>query len=117
MFLAEPTKFDMHKKKILFALNQMKGGYAEEWVNTVVERYLTDATTLSTWEAFKLRLDAEFADVVEKESAYIELGKLRQKGMMVPEFFTRFDYLVGRAGLSVDRHNDLLITLLKPALD
>ena len=63
-------------KKILFALNQMKGGYAEEWANTVVERYLSDTTTLGTWEAFKSRLDMEFVDVMEKESAYIELGKL-----------------------------------------
>ena len=104
-------------KKILFALNQMKGGYAEEWANTVVERYLTDTTTLSTWEVFKSRLDMEFADVVEKESTYIELGKLWQKGMSVLEFFTKFDYLIGKAGLSADCHNDLLMTLLEPALD
>ena len=37
--------------------------------------------------------------------------------MSVPEFFTKFDYLVGKAGLSADRHNDLLMTLLEPALD
>ena len=30
MFLAEHTKFNTDKKKTLFALNQMKGGYAEE---------------------------------------------------------------------------------------
>src|ERR1700730_5235829 len=99
-------------KKILFALNQMKGGYAEEWANTVVERYLTDTTTVGTWEVFKSRLDAEFMDVAEKESVYIELGKLQQKGMSVPEFFTKFDYLIGKAGLSTDHHNNLLMMLL-----
>src|SRR3984893_1751344 len=34
MFLAEHAKYNMHEKKILFTLNQMKGGYAEEWANT-----------------------------------------------------------------------------------
>ena len=76
LFIVEAAKYDMPIKKILFALNQMKGGYAEEWANTVVERYLADTTTLGTWEVFKARLDAEFMDVVEKESTYIELGKL-----------------------------------------
>src|ERR1700719_846753 len=57
MFIADAAKFDTPIKKILFALNQMKGGYAEEWANTVVERYLTDTTTLGTWEVFKARLD------------------------------------------------------------
>ena len=116
LFIVEAAKFDMPIKKILFALNQMKGGYAEEWANMVVERYLSDTTTLGTWEVFKARLDVEFADVTEKESTYIELGKLWQKGMTVPEFFTKFNYLIGKAGLSADRHNDLL-TLLEPALD
>src|ERR1700731_726673 len=117
LFIVEAAKFDMPIKKILFALNQMKGGYAEEWANMVVERYLSDTTTLGTWEVFKARLDVEFADVTEKESTYIELGKLWQKGMTVPEFFTKFNYLIGKAGLSADRHNNLLMTLLEPALD
>src|ERR1700726_1228544 len=117
MFLAEPTKFDMHKKKILFALNQMKGGYAEEWVNTIVERYLMDMATLTTWDTFKVKLDVGFVNVAEKESAYLELMKLWQKGSSVLEFFTRFDYLVGKARLTEDCHNDLLITMLEPTLD
>src|ERR1700730_10129869 len=117
LFIAEAMKFNMPIKKILFALNQMKGGYVEEWANTVVERYLSDTTMLGMWEVFKLRLDMEFADVAEKESVYIELGKLQQKGMSVPEFFTKFDYLIGKARLSADHHNDLLMTLLEPALD
>ena len=66
----------MHEKKILFTLNQMKGRYAEEWANTIVERYLMDTTTLTTWDAFKVKLDVEFADIVEKESAYLDLMKL-----------------------------------------
>ena len=37
--------------------------------------------------------------------------------MSVPEFFMKFDYLIGKAGLSADCHNDLLMTLLEPALD
>src|SRR6202043_3645331 len=103
--------------KILFALNQMKGRYVEEWVNTIVERYLTDAATLTTWDAFKAKLDVEFTDIAEKESAYLELMKLWQKGSSVLEFFTRFNYLVGKAGLTEDHHNDLLITMLEPTLD
>ena len=95
----------------------MKGGYAEEWANTIVERYLMDAATLTTWDTFKAKLDVEFANVVEKESAYLELMKLQQKGSSVLEFFTRFDYLVRKARLTEDCHNDLLITILKPALD
>ena len=98
----------MHKKKILFALNQMKGRYVEEWANTIMERYLTDTTMLTTWEAFKAKLDVEFTDSVEKEHAYLELMKLRQKGSMVLEFFTRFNFLVGKAGLTEALHNDLL---------
>src|ERR1700731_4466637 len=113
----EQLKYDTHEKKILFALNQMKGGYAEEWANMIVERYLMDAATLTTWDAFKVKLDVKFADVVEKESAYLDLMKLQQKGSSVLEFFTRFNYLVRKARLTEDRHNDLLITILKPTLD
>src|ERR1700731_2093003 len=71
MFLAEHLKYDMHEKKILFTLNQMKGRYAEEWANMVMERYIMDSTMLTTWDAFKSRLDVKFADVVEKESMYL----------------------------------------------
>ena len=117
MFLAEHLKYDMHEKKILFTLNQMKGRYAEEWANMVMERYIMDSTMLTTWDAFKSRLDVKFADVVEKESMYLELMKLQKKGSSVLEFFTQFDYLVGKAGLTEDRHNDLLITILEPTLN
>ena len=102
LFLTELLKYNRHEKKTLFALNQMKGRYAEEWANTIVERYLMDASTLTTWDAFRAKLDVEFADVAEKESAYLELMKLQQKGSSVPEFFTRFDYLVGKARLTED---------------
>ena len=117
MFLMEHAKYDTHEKKILFALNQMKGGYAEEWANTIVERYLMDSTTLTTWEAFKAKLDIKFANMAKKEHTYLELMKLQQKESTVPEFFTRFDFLVRKAGLMEDCHNDLLITILKPALN
>src|ERR1700726_1939179 len=56
MFLTEHLKYDMHEKKILFTLNQMKGRYAEEWANMVMERYIMDSTMLTTWDAFKSRL-------------------------------------------------------------
>jgi hypothetical protein len=82
----------------------------------VIEKFMMDNVTLMNWDAFKTRLDAEFMDSVEKENAYLKLARLKQGSMLVNEFLTRFDFLNAKVGLTDTIHNDLLITLLEPAL-
>ena len=71
---------------------------------------------IPTWETFKTWLDVEFVDTIEKENAYLALTKLWQGLMTANEFVTKFNHLATNAGSTEAIHNELLITIFKPAL-
>jgi hypothetical protein len=63
-FMANPDDFPTHQRRILFTLSYMKGGIAQMWAESYIERVMTEdrENFFDTWIVFLRGLDKAFTD-------------------------------------------------------
>ena len=106
------TYFDTDEKKVLFALSYLQGGRAGPWADDYAERMEEANFTMPTWNAFVTKMTTRFADHDDKKHAAITLQHLQQKKMTADDYFTEFDQLARRAGMSDPVHDEYKIRLI-----
>jgi hypothetical protein len=100
---------------ILTTLSFMRGGYADEFcqeiVNTAISQSLTD---WGTWDDFRTKLEDRFRDKNFRKDRREHLEHFRQTKMLVDEYFTKLDMLFADAGVTDDAEK---IRLLEKGLN
>jgi hypothetical protein len=88
---------------IWFVLSYMKGGDAELWANTYVDRALEN-DNWGSWVGFLDALARDFGNKTEPRKALEELGRLQQNKKTAAEYFLKFEQLADIAGVDLDRY-------------
>ena len=102
LFLGEPGRYTSDEVCIATALSYIDGDNVLFWKQRKIEqaRY----GEIQTWEEFEHDFRSTFSPLNESNDALLALQKHRmQTGWTIREFNARFNYLIGKSGISDDK--------------
>ena len=114
------TDLDTDEKQIRFALSFMKGGLPEKFMANFIDQVIEQTTDPKDWgtlAVFNRLFDEAFKDKNKKSNAENQIALLKQGSKMAEEFFAEFDQLAYIAGYNDGHHGDILIKLIKDAIN
>jgi hypothetical protein len=97
---------------IWFALSYMKGGVAELWANTYMDKALEE-NDWGMWEVFLDQLAKDFGNAKEPRKALEEMSKLYQGKKTAAEYFLCIEQLVNVAGIDINHYPHILLYIEK----
>jgi hypothetical protein len=101
--MANWTKFKEKESMIWFTLSYTKGGDAELWANSYVNRAM-ESNNWGTWEDFLDQLAKDFRNIEEPWKALEELEKLQQGKKLATEYFLKFEQLADLVGINLNHY-------------
>ncbi|KAG0027962.1 Retrotransposon-derived protein peg10, partial [Gryganskiella cystojenkinii] len=105
-----PDAFRNEKSKVNYAFASLKGPAAEFFAPIVAGQIPDTEGYLATFDSFAAILDTTFGNQLQVDEANHQLQRLRQHGMTITEYTTKFKTLVSRAGwepkASLGRYKD-----------
>jgi hypothetical protein len=104
--------FKEKESMIWFALSYMKGGEAELWANSYVNKALEE-NDWRMWETFLDSLAKDFGNSEEPRQALEDMAKLVQGRCTASEYFLRFEQLARVAGVNVNWYPNTILYMEK----
>jgi hypothetical protein len=109
---ANREKFRAQESMIWFTLSYMKGGDAELWANTYVDRAIEN-DSWGTWEDFLWKLAKDFGSAEELWKALEEMGKLQQGKKAASEYFLKYEQLADLARVNLNQYPNATLYIEK----
>lgn len=98
LFWASPTQYADDDNRITCALSYMKGGRAEAWARSFIDKHNDRTSYDYTWVEFKDLLAASFGAADPTANAVDKLYKLEQGSMTADEYIVTFEEYAGYTG-------------------